>query len=130
MNRLSQGTTDVKLNGQVIEAIFIGSFNENAINEYARKIKAIIDTLHSAKFAMLVDDRAVEGGTPEAYAALNKYNEWLNSQALVAKAFVIDSSMTRSILKQRTPALEKQNVAYFEDVALAREWLQNQLAAA
>ncbi len=130
MNRQNHGTTDVKLNANVIEAVFCGSFNEYAIRVYAKKVRDIIVALEGAKFAMLVDDRAVEGGTPEAYNALNEYNEWLNTQALVAKAFVIDSGMTKSILKKRTPALDQQNVAYFEDIEQAREWLHTQLSTA
>ena len=130
MNTLCHGNTEVLLHNNIIEAVFSGSFNVQGIESYIGKVKGFIASLDGAPFAMLIDDRAVEGGTPEAYDALNAYNDWLNSQALVAKAFVFDSVITKSILIKRTPALEQQNIEFFEHIDEARAWLHQQLKMA
>lgn len=126
MTSLSHGTSQVSAQDGVIEARFIGSFNALGVQEYARKVKALVAGFDGAKFSMLIDNTGFEGGTPEAYQTLDSYNDWLNSQALIAKAFVIQSTMNRHILMQRTPALATQKVAFFTDINEARAWLKQQ----
>ncbi|MFY8274845.1 STAS/SEC14 domain-containing protein [Pseudoalteromonas sp. SSDWG2] len=125
---LSHGTTHVELHDGIIEVAFIGSFNIYGVQAFVQKVKDIVSQLGEQEFAMLIDNTKVEGGTPEAYDELNRYNEWLCTQAMVAKAFVMESSMAISILLQRTPSLAKQNVEFFTNVEDARQWLKQRLA--
>lgn len=123
----AHGKTDVERVGNIIFTWFYGSFNAEGVIEYSRKVKACIDELGDAPFAMIVDDSAIEGGTPGAYEELNKYNEWMNSQNIVAKAFVVKTGMVKHIIVQRTPALKAQNTNFFESQEDALLWVKAQL---
>lgn len=122
------GTCEVALIGErIISAAFIGSFNDKGVQHYANEIKRLVSTFQNQPFAMLINNLEVEGGTPEAYQTLDNYNQWLNQQAIVAKAFIIDNNVTKQILLARTPALKKQNIAFFENPTDATIWLNQQL---
>lgn len=112
---------------RIISAAFIGSFDEIGVKNYAKQIKRLVNTFQNQPFAMLINNLEIEGGTPEAYQALDHYNEWLNQQAIVAKAFIIDNNVTKQILLARTPALKQQNIAFFESPDEASIWLEKQL---
>jgi hypothetical protein len=112
---------------RIISAAFIGSFNETAVQNYANEIKRLVNSFQNQPFAMLINNLAIEGGTPEAYQRLDEYNQWLNNQPIVAKAFIIDNNVTKQILLARTPALKQQNIAFFETPTEAKVWLEQQL---
>lgn len=122
------GEYSVELFGNIIVSTLKGSFNEVGTMKYTELVKAKIATLANAPFAMLIDDIALEGGTPEAYKVLNDYNTWLLEQPLVAKALVINSTLQKAITLKLTPSLTKQNIEYFDDKASAMEWLEQQLS--
>ncbi|WP_372770667.1 hypothetical protein [Pseudoalteromonas sp.] len=115
------------ISDRIISAAFIGSFNGQSVQKYASEIKRLVNTFQSQPFAMIINNLEVEGGTPEAYQELENYNLWLNLQAIVAKAFIIDNNVTKQILLARTPALKQQNIAFFENPADATIWLKQQL---
>lgn len=124
----SHGKVDLSLIGErIIYAAFIGSFNEKGVENYAPEIKRIVNSFEKQPFAMLINNLSIEGGTPEAYQRLDEYNQWLNNQPIVAKAFIIDNNVTKQILLARTPALKQQNIAFFETPAEATVWLEQQL---
>ena len=113
---------------RIISAAFIGSFDEIGVQNYAKKIKRLVNSFQNQPFAMLINNLEIEGGTPDAYQALDKYNEWLNQQAIIAKAFIIDNNVTKQILLARTPALKQQNIAFFENQTDAKTWLKQQFS--
>ena len=113
---------------RIISAAFIGSFDEIGVQNYAKQIKRLVNSFQNQPFAMLINNLEIEGGTPDAYQALDKYNEWLNQQAIIAKAFIIDNNVTKQILLARTPALKQQNIAFFENQTDAKTWLKQQFS--
>lgn len=124
---VAHGQFDVSSHGQIILVKLAGSFNCAAIKAYAQAVKDKIAGLKGQEFAMLINDVNVEGGTPEAYDALNDYNAWLNEQAIVAKAFILSSLALKDIILKRTPELQHQNIAFFESSNTAITWLEQQL---
>lgn len=124
----AHGQTQVTLTGQLIEAKFSGAFNPLGIKEYASKVAACLAQLDGQPFIMLIDNLKLEGGTPEAYQALDKYNTWLNEQNLVAKAMVITSEFKAKIIGSLTPSMKQQNLRHFVDREQALTWLELELS--
>lgn len=125
----SHGQFTVCLLGErIISATLKGSFSERGIRDYINQVKEIIKRFDGKPFAMLINNLQVEGGTPEAYRALEKYNHWLNQQAITAKAFIFDDSITKQILLSRSPSLKQQNIAFFKTENEAKAWLEAESA--
>lgn len=118
------GEREVFLKDRIITARFIGMFNEHGVKRITDEIRQCIYQLSGKPFAILVDDLKLEGGTPEAYVVLEEYNQWLNTQNLVAKAMVLTSKAHKAIIDKLSPSRTQQNIQYFvsEDSALA--WLK------
>ena len=123
----AHGKSAVELIGDIISVKLAGNFNKEGSEQYCQKVEALVTSMEGRPFAMLVDDRLVEGGTPEAYEVLQGYNKWLSQQMLVAKAIVIENVVTRAIISQRTPELAQQNTRYFQCVDEANDWLTSSM---
>lgn len=121
------GDREVFISGQIITARFIGLFNEHGATRIINEIKSCVEQIQDRPFAILIDDLQLEGGTPEAYAILEEYNQWLNTKKLVAKAMVLNSSAHKAIINKLSPSRAQQNIEYFEDEASAIHWLKQQL---
>lgn len=124
------GEFTVALSTNVIETTLAGSFNEQGTLLYITAVKEKVAELKGKPFAMLIDDLALEGGTPEAYAVLNDYVKWLNEQKIIARAFLIESEIQKEIILKRAPAFKKQNVNFFKDRESALDWLNQQFSSA
>ncbi|MFO6425037.1 hypothetical protein [Motilimonas sp. KMU-193] len=124
----AHGKAEVKLVNHIIYCKLSGSFNDLGCRQYTQQVKQCITTLNEQPFAMLIDDLELEGGTPEAYEQLQAYNEWLTTQAIIAKAFIIKNKATQQIILQRSPALLAQNIAFFQQYDDAVHWLEQALA--
>ena len=103
-----------------------GCFNEHGTKALTKNIIATIETFHGAPFSIVVSNLAVEGFTPEAYTELNRYNIWLNTQNMVAKAMVSKIHALVKIDDIRIPAKSAQNVAVFTNLPDAIKWLNSQ----
>jgi len=104
---------------------------EGSFNEYGARalIKAIVDKIekfNGEPFSIIVEDLQLEGITPEGYEELNKYNEWLNGQNMIAKARVANSAVILNIDSVRIPTVKKQKIKEFNNVPDAIEWLKLQ----
>ena len=126
----SHGRTVVTVEGRIIHSVFKGSFNREAIVDYAQKIRSAINAFEGKPFAVMVDDVDIEGGTPDAYDELNQLNKWVNEQVIVAKAFIIESAVNKQIILERTPEILKQKIDFFVNEDDARAWLIQQLEQA
>ena len=122
------GDREVSLSGQIITARFIGLFNEHGVRRITDEIKACVEQLQGSSFAILIDDLKLEGGTPEAYAVLEEYNQWLNTKKLAAKAMLIKSASHKAIINKLSPSRAKQTIEYFTEEESAIDWLKQQLA--
>ena len=112
----------------IIIAKAIGSFNEEGAYDYTNGFKDRIGQLGSQPFAILVDNLLMEGATPEAFKVLEAYNQWLNDKPLVAKAFVVKSRVTTSIVTAHSPSINQQTVENFSTKEDALQWLRTKLA--
>lgn len=120
------GLSHVVRDGDIIKVTLKGAFNLEGVEHYESQARRVISSFNNAPFMMLVDDIDVEGGTPEAYAQLDRFNQWQNTQKLVAKAFVVKQSLLKEIILHRTPQLREQNTAFFDSEADALHWLKQQ----
>ncbi|WP_286263140.1 hypothetical protein [Thalassotalea atypica] len=125
---LEHGESFVALADDVIISRLKGSFNEVGCKAYTRKVREIVIELDQAPFAMLIDDLELEGGTPEAYAALDEHNVWINTQHIVAKALLVHSNLQKELTLKHSPALLTQNIEFFMDRQQALDWLKQELA--
>jgi hypothetical protein len=123
---LEHGHFTVTVYTNIIIATMKGSFNEYGAKALTDAIIAKIESFHGARFSIIVDDLELEGITPQGYEELNKYNEWLNGQNMIAKARVVNSSVILSIDNVRIPAKKKQKIKEFDNVLAAIEWLKLQ----
>ena len=119
------GEVIISLAGNIITAIFIGSFNYEGAVDYSKRIKSIVTSLEKKPFVMIIDNTKLEGGTPEGFEELEAFNSWLNQTQLKAKAFVMTSGVNRRIIESRTPSLSLQNTCFFSNYQDANEWLKN-----
>lgn len=124
---IAHGEHQISIQDSIIYLKLIGSFNDVGAKNFTDAMKTVIATFNGAAFAILVDDLDVIGGTPEAYAELEKYNIWLNTQNMRAKAMVIDSPVILAIINKYAPSREYQNIDVFVNRAEAVTWLKTQL---
>lgn len=103
-----------------------GSFNKEGIEGYINEIKHCFNNSEGTPLGMLIDNLAFEGGTPDAYQVFEQYNQWLNYQPIVGKAFIVNSIMTKEIMLKQSPALRKQNIDFFNEEEDALTWLRAQ----
>jgi len=121
------GEVEFAVEGNIIIATAIGSFNEGGALHYTGGLRKLINDFNNAPFAILVNNLRMEGATPEAFQILEQHNQWLNSQKLVAKAFVVKTSITTGIVKAHSPSLNQQVIADFTEQSAALSWLKEQL---
>lgn len=104
----------------------IGSFNEVAINHCSLEIKKVVKSLNGAAFTLINNGETFDGATPEAYEASERFNEWLNTQNLIAKANITKSKVLAGLSEKLIDALHDQNVRFFDSVDEAEEWISEQ----
>lgn len=120
------GSFEVRQENNILFCKLSGSFNEHGIQGYINTIKQCFIDSNGTPLGMLIDNLAFEGGTPEAYQVFEQYNQWLNHQPIVAKAFIVNSVITKEIMLKQSPALKKQNIEFFKQEGEAFRWLNAQ----
>jgi hypothetical protein len=120
------GTFTVTVDTNIIIAKMEGSFNEFGARALIKAIVDKIEKFNGEPFSIIVEDLQLEGITPEGYEELNKYNEWLNGQNMIAKARVANSAVILNIDSVRIPTVKKQKIKEFNNVPDAIEWLKLQ----
>ena len=119
------GEVQICCENNIISATLIGSFNEEGAIKYTEGIKDIVRSLEGQKYAILVDNLNMEGGTPEAYQVLEQYNQWLNGTNLVGKAIIVKTLITTELIKSLSPSIKLQTTKSFQNRTLAIQWLQS-----
>lgn len=118
------GEVHILLEGNIVIATLIGAFNEKGAMKYTEGVKSIVKKFEGKKYAILVDNSNMEGGTPEAYQVLEEYNQWINNTNLVAKAMVVKTLITTELVESLSPSIKLQTTKSFQDKNLAFEWLK------
>ncbi|NMP31312.1 hypothetical protein HII17_07040 [Thalassotalea sp. M1531] len=121
------GCVHIECQGNIIIATLTGAFNDLGANTYAQGVEKVVESFHENKYAILVDNTKLEGGTPEAYQIVEQHNQWLNSTSLVAKAFVVRSEVTTNLIKSLSPSVNQQTTKSFNEKSEAMKWLQTLL---
>ena len=121
---LEHGKSYISVDGDLITVKIIGAFNKEGVIQSIEEIKSAVESFNQKKFKLLFDYSKAEGGTPDVFDKINECNIWLNSQNMVAKAIVINSSIHLAILESRTPARNLQKSKNFEDKGTAMNWLK------
>lgn len=124
---LAHGLSSVTVCDHILLCKLSGTFNKEGLDVYVRQVKDGVAQFKGQPFAMVIDDLALEGGTPEAFNALQEYNEWLNQQPLIAKAFIIDNPMLKEMILKRAPALNDQHIEFFYKLEDAKNWVMGLL---
>lgn len=124
-NFREHGESTFCVDGNIITVVMKGAFNEYGFRAFANRINQIIADFKGEKFYLLMDMTESIGGTPELYLEADKYNEWLNSQNMVAKAIVINSIVNLNIYKVRVKATLVQDHKFFDNDIDALKWLKS-----
>lgn len=124
----SHGHTSVSVDGAHISVIARGLFNLDGCQQFVTLVGDAVRSLGEQPFTMLIDNLEFEGGTPEAYRELDRFNAWLNTRPLVAKAMLRRSETLMQIMNTLAPSRQKQNIRDFADRDEAEAWLREQLA--
>jgi len=122
---IEHGSYTVCLKGNIVVLQLFGEFNEYSVIAFTKKIQELVNQLNGEPFGILVDNLRLIGGTPEAYIESNKHNEWLASQALVAKATVYPSMYLTNVDALMVRSKSEINAKNFEDVNDAIAWLES-----
>lgn len=123
----AHGECIVECEGGLIKATLKGMFNVAGGKRYTEGVQRYVEAMNGKPFVILVNNQALEGATPEAYQELERYNQWLNKQNMVAKAMVIDSKLQAGMIDAYSPARQEQNTRSFSDEISALEWLKLQM---
>ena len=123
---VAHGQSSISVDGDIITVKAVGAFNLEGITKTIEQLKLFIEGFGQKEFKLLFDYTETEGGTPDVFDKINECNIWLNSQNMVAKAVVINSSILLAILESRTPARNSQNAQSFDDTTSAINWLASQ----
>ena len=123
------GEVQLCYENNIIRATLIGAFNEQGAIQYTEGIKHIVKSLKGQKYAILVDNTKMQGGTPEAYQVLEEYNQWLNSTNIVAKAMVVRTLITTELIYNLSPSIKLQNTKTFKNKESALLWLKTLLSS-
>lgn len=115
-----------RISADIILATLVGSFNEIGAKAYVTAIRKEVNK-QNKPFAILVNNLKMEGGTPEAYQILQQHNNWLATTAIKAKAIVTKEMASIELIKSLSPAIKQLNMASFQEVDTALEWLEAQL---
>ncbi|GAB2705115.1 STAS/SEC14 domain-containing protein [Aliiglaciecola aliphaticivorans] len=119
------GSYQFRVEDNIVYQTFRGMFSGHTAATYLSETKKMINQFDGKPFAMLIDISDMLGLTPEGYEMIDKFNHWVNSQNLVAKAIVVSNDVIGKIVSERVPELKKQNVRYFHDLHDAIEWVKN-----
>lgn len=123
---IEHGKTLITVIGDIITIKAIGAFNKEGILKTIAQLKSEIENFDGNEFKLLFNYLETEGGTPDVFEKINECNVWLNTQKMVAKALVIQSSAHLAILESRTPARRSQNAQNFDNIEAAMNWLKRQ----
>ncbi len=121
---IEHGEVIITVDKNIIIVKLEGAFNEFGAKKYTIGVKETIDTFQGKPFSILINNLEVLGGTPEAYEELEKYNQWLNTQNLTAKAMVISSITTLDIINLLCPSRQSQQSKNFDNEEDALNWLK------
>jgi len=120
------GKSYISVDGNIITVKAVGAYNKEGMVKTIEELESTIESFNQKEFKLLFDYTLSEGGTPDVFDKINECNIWLNSQNMIAKALVINSSMHLSILESRTPARKSQNTKNFDNKTSALAWLRLQ----
>lgn len=124
---VEHGENTIIVKENIIHITLKGGFNKSGAKDVSRKTKEIICSFNQKRFLILVNLLNLDGATPEAFNTSNEFNEWLNSQNMVAKAIVITSQTIKAIDQKWVPSKIVQNIGYFDNEEDALKWLKIQL---
>lgn len=124
---LEHGKSTIKVVGQLIETTLEGAFNEHGANAYVNSVKPVVERLSQKPIVFLVNNIALEGGTPESYRILDEYNKWCSTQNIIAKAIVTKNKPSSSIIRTNAESYTRQNIRFFDNIDDARNWLNGKL---
>lgn len=122
------GKTEVRVRASIIHVVAAGRFNLDGCERFCELVGAAVRDMRDQPFAMLINNLDFEGGTPDAYARLDRFNAWLNTRPLVAKGMVVKSDVLLAIMDQLVPSRRQQNIRGFDNVDDAESWLRGELA--
>lgn len=129
-NFREHGKARFEVSDNIVIVRMDGAFNEYGFITFVKKMKKVVEGFKGEQFSILMNMVEAAGGTPELRREAEKYNAWLNTQNMAAKAVVIECSVTLDIFKARVKNIKGQNMQSFKNEAEAIHWLQTQMQTA
>lgn len=109
----THGQSKVYLKDDIIFSKLSGMFNDLGSEKFTDDVKRLVLLFGDRPFGILIDDLDLEGGTPEAYAILEEYNQLLNTKFLKAKAMVMSSNAHKDIINKLSPSRKNRISSIF-----------------
>ncbi|GHE89096.1 hypothetical protein [Thalassotalea profundi] len=109
-------------NGDLIEITSTGPFNELGLSHSISKVKnSILDkNIKSWRRMEIWDDETL--GSPECIVLSKEKAKWFIDHGCYASAIVVSNNLQKALLDKAASG----NVHFFDDVATARKWLDEQ----
>lgn len=124
---LEHGLYSVHIEGNIVIGRVIGSHNEYDVLAATNAFKNAIASFNGKPFGEIIDARDLEGVTPEGFAEIERYNNWLVANGVKARAFVVSNTVLPAIVKNRMKELKELKTREFSDIEQAKIWLQQEL---
>ncbi|WP_100641871.1 hypothetical protein [Alteromonas facilis] len=123
----NQGSFQLERNGDIVELIAIGCWDERLAHEFLTQVKQLIAPLDGRTWATIVDVREWELGTPEFQEVITQGTEEQVSLGLRREAYVIDESQVKMFqIDAMMPQGDAYYARYFKTYIDAFAWLNQE----
>ncbi|WP_100658435.1 hypothetical protein [Alteromonas flava] len=123
----NQGSFQLERNGDIIELIAIGRWDERLAHQFLEQVETLIAPLDGRPWATIVDVREWELGTPEFQDVITAGTEKQVAMGLRREAYVIDESQVKVFqIDAMMPPDELYHARYFRTYIDAFSWLNQE----
>lgn len=94
------GNYEIDITGELLILRFKDAWNTECSMDFFKQYKKIIRDHKFNKFGIVLDYTNFEGATPEAINYFHKISKWADENGAAARAFIIDTELTRFSLRE------------------------------
>ena len=121
---MKKGIYEIIVEGKIITCRLNGSFSEGQAIEFDSKMKEIVGKISPAPFFVIFNLSEFTGATPEAFQVQERFNQWLATTTLVAKANIDGSEIISSIVDHHMPSRKVKLYGCFNSELDAKAWFE------
>lgn len=120
------GEYTITTNGQVIELAIGGMWNLEGMREFVEAFKKQATGIKNSPWAVLIDLRFWDLGTPETDAVMDDLQDWCLNNNQTHEAVILSEHAVAAAQMERYSEVIKGKLeqSYFSEPAEARNWLR------